>query len=449
MNDPFSTPVAAFFESLRTRFCGASFIARHRQRPVDFTRHRQLTFPVIMLFTLQKTAKSLQRHLHEFLDELADGEWFEPVTTSAWTHARAKLKPTAFIELNRECVVPAIYGPAPLFRLQHWHAHRLLGLDSSIVRLPNGPDLLAQFTPVEVINNHGKTGTSYPEGRISVLYDLLNRVSLDGRLERSGLGEVELAIEQLACAGKGDITLFDRGFTGFRLLAWHDQRGVDFVGRCSSSSFAASQDLFRKNRAKHSIVVKLYAPRHERAELQRLGLPVELVVRLVSLRLPTGELEVLVTSLLDQEEYPTGEFAALYHHRWGHETFYGLLKGRLELENFSGHTPEAVRQDFHSTVLLCNLETILTAGTDAALQDQSRAHTHPKQVNRAVSFHALKHELVPLLYSDLPTAAVIEKLRTWFAGAPVSVRDGRKVPRRTLSMPRSYHFQRYVKKTVF
>ena len=42
-----------------------------------------LTFPVIVLFTLQKTAKSLQRHLHEFLDELANGELFEPVTAGA------------------------------------------------------------------------------------------------------------------------------------------------------------------------------------------------------------------------------------------------------------------------------------------------------------------------------------------------------------------------------
>jgi len=108
MSDLFAAPIASFFESLRKRFCADSFIARHRMRPVDFTRHRQLTFPVIMLFTLQKTARSLQRHLHEFLDELAGGELFEPVTTSAWTHARAKLKHTAFIELNGECVVSAI-----------------------------------------------------------------------------------------------------------------------------------------------------------------------------------------------------------------------------------------------------------------------------------------------------------------------------------------------------
>jgi hypothetical protein len=32
--------------------------------------------------------------------------------------------------------------------------------------------------------------------------------------------------------------------------------------------------------------------------------------------------------------------------RWGVETFYGVLKGRLELEHFSGQSVEAVRQDF-------------------------------------------------------------------------------------------------------
>ena len=449
MIETITTHVVTMIESLRRQLCDRNFIARHRVRPEDFTRQRQLTFPIIMLFTLQKSVKSLQRHLHEFLNELAAGALFEPVTASAWTHARAKLKHTAFIELNRTCVLPVIYGEAQQPGLQRWRGHRLLGLDSSVVRLPNGAEMLAQFTAVEGRNNHGKTGTNYPEGRISVVYDLLNRVGLDARLEPSSLGEVELAIEQLAHAAPGDVLLNDRGFTGYRYLAWHHQRGLHYVARCSSSSFAAAQDLFRKDRAGRSVVVKLFAPPHERVELRQLGLPLELVVRFVSVRLPTGELEVLATSLLDAQSYPTQEFSALYHCRWNHETFYGVMKGRLELENFSGQTPEAVRQDFHSTVLLCNLESVLTANTNTALQEQSRAHEQPKQVNRAVSFHALKHELLPLLYSDAPVEDVIQKLQTWFAGAPVSVRVGRKVPRRTLSMPRSYHFQRRVKKTVF
>src|SRR6266851_5044642 len=135
-------------ERLRARLCDPSFIARHRVRPEDFTRQRQLTFPLVMLFVLQKTVKSIQRHLHEFLDELAQGELFEPVTAGAWTHARAKLKHTAFIELDHEIVLPAIYGSRPVRPLQRWRGHRLLGVDSSAVRLPDHPDNFIQFTPV-------------------------------------------------------------------------------------------------------------------------------------------------------------------------------------------------------------------------------------------------------------------------------------------------------------
>jgi hypothetical protein len=448
MMDP-SARVVALLETLRRRLSGGNFVARHRARPTDFTRQRQLTFPVVMLCTLQKTIKSLQRHLHELLDELAEGELFEPVTAGAFTHARAKLKHTAFIELNRECVLPAIYGAEPARPLHSWRGHRLLGIDSSTVRLPAHPDTFEQFTPVEVTNQLGHTGTRYPQGRISVVYDLLNRVGLDARLEPGSTAETALAIEQLTAAAPGDVLLNDRGFTGYTYLAWHYKRGLHFVARCSVSSFLAAQELFRKNRARRSVVVKLLVPPGEKTAHQTLGLPLELVVRFVSVRLSTGELEVLATSLLDEAKYPTSEFLELYHRRWGHETFYGVLKGHLALENFSGHTPEAVRQDFFAAWLLCNLESVLTASTENALQKDSSCHAYPKQVNRAVSFHALKHELLRLLYSKQPIEQVLAKLQAWFAGEPVSTRTQRKVPRPKFSWPRSYHFQRHIRKIVF
>ena len=257
MIETISVHVVELIETLRRQLCDRGFISRHRVRPQDFTRERQLTFPIVMLFTLQKTVKSLQRHLNEFLDELAGGELFEPVTPGAWTHARAKLKHTAFIELNRACVLPAIYDPARRREIQRWHGHRLLGVDSSLTRLPNSAELCAQFTPVDVTNNHGQVGIRYAEGRMSVVYDLLNRVGLDGRLEPSSVGEVALAIEQLAQAAPNDVLINDRGFTGYRYLAYHQKRGLHVVARCSSGSFAAAQELFRKNRAGRSVVVKI------------------------------------------------------------------------------------------------------------------------------------------------------------------------------------------------
>jgi hypothetical protein len=437
------------FATLRTKLRDADFVARHRVRAQDFTRQRRLTFPIVMLLVLQKTVKSLQRHLHEFLDELADGKLFEPVTAGAFTHGRAKLKHTAFIEWNQDTVLPWIYAAEPTRNCKRWRGHRLLGVDSSLLRLPNSAELREQFGVVEVKNQAGSTGTTYPEARMSVVYDLLNRVGLDGRLERSTLGELDLAIEQLSRACPGDVLISDRGFTGYRYLAWHHRLGLHYISRCSTASFAAAQELFRRNQAGCSRVVQLRARAEERAELQRLGLPLELTVRFVSVRLPTGELEVLVTSLLDEQDYPTEEFLEVYHWRWGHETFYGLLKGRLDLENFSGQTVEAVRQDFHAVLLLCNLETILVGPVQAQLQQASAQDGSLKQVNRAVTFHALKDQMLDLLYRRVPLEKVIQKLQRWFLGSPVSVRPERKSPRREPSVARSYHFQRHVKKVVF
>jgi len=402
-----------------------------------------------MLFILQKTAKSIQRHLHEFLDALVGEPVDEPVTAGAWTHARAKLKHTAFIELNTQNILPAIYRAENSESLQRWRGHRLLGVDSSVLRLPKSDELMEQFTPVEVLCQLGTTGVSYPEARMSVLYDLLNHAGLDGRLEPSRMGEVALAIEQLAQASAGDILVSDRGFTGYRYLASLVARGLHFVARCPKSSFTPAQDLFRMDRAGRSVVARIYAPKDERAELRRLGLPLELTVRFLSLRLSTGELEVLATSLLNESDYPTEEFLQVYGWRWGHESFYYRLKSRLDLENFSGQTAEAIRQDFHSALLLCNLETILTGPAQSVLRDQSAGHQYPKAINHAVAYHAIKHRLLDLLYSQTPAAEIVIELQRMLLASPVTQRRDRKVPRRKVSLHRSYYFQRCVRKTTF
>ena len=101
--------LAALIELLRARMADESFLRRHRRDEKCFTRVRVLPFGVVMILLLQKTAKSIQRHLHEFLAGLE--KWAGPrtVTAGAWTQARAKFRHTAFIELNEQCVLPTVY----------------------------------------------------------------------------------------------------------------------------------------------------------------------------------------------------------------------------------------------------------------------------------------------------------------------------------------------------
>ena len=94
---------------LRQRLIEPSFCSRHRLRPTDFTREQILTFPVVMLLLLQKSLKSLQAHLHEFLAQLAEGARLAHLSGGALTHARAKLRASAFVELNTAAVLASTY----------------------------------------------------------------------------------------------------------------------------------------------------------------------------------------------------------------------------------------------------------------------------------------------------------------------------------------------------
>jgi len=446
---PVPSHLIQLIEALRARLRDPLFLSRHRLRPVDFTRQRTLTFPVVFLLLLQKTTKSVQRHLHEFLAQWLPDALAPTVTPGAWTQARAKFKASAFVELNEQVLLPLAYGPETAAQRRTWHGHRLLGVDGSVLRLPATPALTQAFGQKAVTNRDGPTGTTYAEARMSVLYDLLNDLGLDARLEPAAVGEVELAAQQTQRLQPGDLLLWDRGFTGFVLMARVRARGAHFVGRCSRASFRAALDLFRLDRAGRSVVTTLHAPEDQRAELRRLGLPLQLTVRFVSVRLSTGELEVLVSSLLDETAYPTAEFGALYHQRWGQETYYGRLKGRLDLEHWTGETQTAVAQDFQAAVFLANLESLLRAPAQAHLDTRRATRQHPAQVNRADSYHALKERVLELLAGQRSAAEVIGQLQGWLVANPVSVRPQRQVPRRAPSPARSYQFQRHVRKTVY
>ena len=151
---------------------------------------------------------------------------------------------------------------------------------------------------------------------------------------------------------------------------------------------------------------------------------------------------MLATSLLDEQRYPSACFEQAYGSRWGEETFYGLIKGRLDSENFSGRSVESVQQDLHATILLSNLESVVTRLAQAWMDRASQRGRQPVQVNRAVSFHALKSHLIELLASRLPTLEVLNRLEELFLGNPVSLRPGRQRPRSKHSAWRSYHYQR-------
>lgn len=429
-------------EKLKLLLVAEEFCGRHKGRDQDFTRDRVLTFPVVVLLLLQKTTRSIQRHIHSFLQQLQPDSGGLSVSSGGWTQARAKLRHTAFIELNQQIILPEFYSAAHAEHCQRWRGHRVLGVDGSTLRLPSHAEVVQEFGVMTGV------GGDYTVARMSVLYDLLNNLGLDMKMAPQSVGEPEMVAGQFQHVGKEDVLIWDRGLTGFPLMAQVMVRGAHFIGRCSIGSFSMARELFKLDRAGRSKIVKQWAAPEQRAKLRALGLPIEMTVRFVSLRLPNGELEVLVTSLLQEAVYPTEEFLDVYHWRWNHETYHQMLKSRLDLENWTGQTLEAVYQDVHAAVFIANIESLLSQEVQEELSQADAERKHPLQINRAVSYHALKERVIDLFYNQKPVDQAIANIQSWMRRNPVSIRK-RKIPRPTPSLHRSYHYQRNLKKNVF
>jgi hypothetical protein len=423
-----------------------SFVHQHRVNQKAFTRHRHFTFVNTTLFVLQKTVRAVQNHIHDFFQSL--GQPAPGLTPSAWSQARVKVRYTAFEALNEQAVLGVVYRDLTHPQLRLWRGFRLVGIDSSLVRLPNEQDLGQEFGWVESSNQSGEC-TRYPQARLSVLTDVLNRIGLQTFFEPWATGERHLAARHIQRLQPWDLSLLDRGYADYMLWARFTHSDRRFVCRCQANTFAIVNRLFKEDQAGRSVVVELVPHRGQLKEVQAAGLPERIRLRFVTVRLDTGELEVLATNLLDEQLYPTECFAELYHRRWGIETFYHVLKSRLDLGNFTGLTPEAIRQDVYATVFVSNLESVLIVPANQQLQEHSATLKNLQQVNHAVSFHAIKSHIIALLASQTPVCEVVQQLQELFMANPTCQRRERKVPRRESSGWRSYYYQRYVKKTVF
>jgi len=180
-------------------------------------------------------------------------------------------------------------------------------------------------------------------------------------------------------------------------------------------------------------------------------LPMTLRVRLVKVRLASGEVEVLGTDLLDTKTYPAAEFKTVYGWRWQHETYHDRIKNIFELERFSGKSVQAITQDFYGVIFLATVESILRKPAQAVLtaQAEARACRYAPQVNRAVSYVTVLEHVVHLLSdsrrSPATTLAAIERR---LLTTPTRQRPGRQVPRHKRSAAHRLRFAKYGKRVV-
>lgn len=429
-----------------------AFKSENKHAPSDFTRERKLTFAKMMIVMMRKSVKSLQNVLHEAQREigaLLKSDDTDTITGSAYTQARKKLNYSAFIELS-DMSRDLFYEDGEYKRFK---GYRLLAVDGSIVTLPNTDDIKKEFGVVQVKNQEATFTKEIAQARASTLYDVLNHIVIDARLDNKAVDERTQARHHLQKAQQGDLVVFDRGYPSYELFASviHQDKS-DFLMRIRKNSFKDTAYLFDSSCQEDDIVITLQpSSKALMHTMQTQGLPLSIRVRFIRVELANGEVEVVATSVLEKDILTTKDFKLLYHLRWEIETYYGVIKNRLNVENFTGLSPMSVKQDFFATIFISNYESVLTYESNEALA--AKATLHPQKVNRSVSFNAIKNHCFDLFYSQKDTAVLLEKMEKLFLTNATSVRNNRSSPRynyeKTKHLRHALNYHKRKKKIVF
>lgn len=399
------------------------FVNRHKLQRNAFTRNRTLPFKTVILFLINLLKSSIQNELDKYFKAINNSVMPERVVTgSALTQARKKFSHRAFIELNKE-QIKYFYDNV---NYKGWNGFRLLAIDGSTLILPKNEQTIKEFGQFA----HSRKTTPVVLSRTSSSYDVLNKVILDSRLSALSVGELDLAVEHIKASGKesiNDIYLLDRGYNAFWLFELILSEGSNFCARINIRNWKAAQELLAAG--SRETVTEIYPSSKAVAKCKKLGLSIHPVkVRLINIALANGDKEVLITSLIDIEKYPYELFTDLYHSRWNIEESYKILKSRIEMENFTGKSPEAVRQDFHARIFTVNLTAILSFPVHKKIKDKMKSKKYEYQINWTQSIAKMKDSVV-LLFINKNIERIIKILQEHFLKNIIPVRKGRTFPR--------------------
>lgn len=364
--------------------------------------------------------KSLSLEIENFTSLFKFGS-SSKYTKSAFVQARKKVRPEVFDRLSQVLLNEFYNDNEPAIKL--WNGFRLLAVDGTRITLPITSELKGIYGEAK-----NQSSTVLVQARCSVIYDVLNKYVLDGVLEPIKRGERDLALNHLDHCKDSDLIIYDRGYPSYDFIYQHIKRDLGYLMRVKTSFSGLVKD-FEKSRKK-SVVVAIYPGKNAKLSDKDYNKNSPIKVRLVRIELGKGNVEILMTSLLDSNLYPTGQFKKLYFKRWGVETFYDELKNKLRVEHFSGYSNQSILQDFKAALFVSNVQTLIVSEIQDELKESNQSKKYDYKINTNISYGLLKNRVVALfLYETSDGTDIVEELKSLYISHLVPIRPNLKFER--------------------
>ena len=388
-----------------------------------FTRDRKLPFHLVVLLILNALKGSVADELDQFFQALFKWDVAKRfVTKSAFSQARRKLSHRVFIKLlDQVCALANQQSDLATYK-----GLRVFAIDGSTMRLPDNLMVRERFGTTR---NHNSQRAM---GRVSLLFDVLNRITYDAILGEFHTGEISMAWDHLeeTQLPQDHLILLDRGYYDFATLRNILNNGGHFCIRLRAN--LGIYKAFMRS-GKDDVCLRLKPPKQNRKGFARESeFRQGFTVRVVRYRIGRTDY-ILMTSLL-AADYTIGELGDLYHARWQVEESFKIKKCRLHIEQISGATPEIALQDFHARVLKEALTACLVLDCNEWLECTNRGKKYDYKICLTQALAKMKNAL-PLLCLRARPRRLIHDLLDVFRHSLISIEPGRSYPR---NLPSNY-----------
>ena len=319
-------------------------------RDTGKTSKRQRDLPAhVMVYYSIALALYMQASCREVLRCLLEGfQWLQALGTgvrvtgkSGISQARTRLGYEPVLALHEAVVKRIATKKTKGAWYRRWH---LVSLDGSTM------DVADTRVNEQAFGRPGASRgkSAYPQLRFVSLVENGTHVLLGTRMADYHTGEITLAKEVVGHLEQGVLCLADRNFFGFTL--WNQARltKADLLWRVKNNLRLPCEKRLKDG----SYLSTIYASDKARRRGVN-GISVRVIEYTLEGVSDAEPLYRLITTILDPDEAPAHELAALYHERWEIETALDEVKTHLR----GGHivlrskTPDLVRQEFYGFML--------------------------------------------------------------------------------------------------
>ena len=315
---------------------------RESRRQRNLPAHVMVYYVIALALYMQVSYGEVLRCLFEGLEWLGlEAKRIRRTGKSGISQARSRLGAEPLKRLYEGLVKPLATSRTRGAFYEKW---RVVSLDGSTLDVADEADNEQAFGRPR--SSRGRS--AFPKIRFVALVENGTHVLFGAQMGSYDRGELTLAEEALPWLQAGMLCLADRGFFSFEFWKKASASGADLLWRVQKNAVLPCLQRLSDG----SSLSQIYASASDRRN-RRDGVWVRVVeYRLQGTQNPSLVYR-LITTLLDPDQAPASELAALYHQRWEIETTFDEFKTHLRGRQIvlRSKTAELVRQEFYGLML--------------------------------------------------------------------------------------------------